>query len=221
MENLLNMMRTWDGLHQVSDGLRHATWSNPSSAAPEILITRKIVRKIYTLMISRESSSLLTCWLSIITIWNKEFANLDQILILEMNFRHVIFNHYLDVTLDLLDFALNKNINPGYWPHSDPAVIVRLVSTKVKILHVSASLVGQQWQKWAIYQSKCSSGRLCYSEQIIIRAAAATQRKVKEESVESLVSLEMSALTSLSLVSLVCLLDHKMIQLFDFYPAAI
>ena len=114
MENLLNMMRTWDGLHQVGDGLRHATWSNPSSAAPEILITRKIVRKIYTLMISRESSSLLTCWLSIITIWNKEFANLDQILILEMNFRHVIFNHYLDVTLDLLDFALNKNINPGY-----------------------------------------------------------------------------------------------------------
>ena len=185
MENLLNMMRTWDGLHQVGDGVRHATWSNPSSAAPEILITRKIVRKIYTLMISRESSSLLTCWLSIITIWNKEFANLDQILILEMNFRHVIFNHYLDVTLDLLDFALNKNINPGYWPHSDLAVIVRLVSTKVKILHVSASLVGQQWQKWAIYQSKCSSGRLCYSEQIIIRAAAATRRKVKEESVES------------------------------------
>ena len=69
---------------------------------------------------------------------------MDQILILEMNFRHVIFNHYLDVTLDLLDFALKKYKSGILWPHSDPAVIVRLVSTKVKILHVSASLVGQQ-----------------------------------------------------------------------------
>ena len=116
-------MRTRDEVHQVCDGLGHATWSNPSSPASEILITPgKIIRKIYTLMTAfrwvattRESSSLLTCWLSIITIWNEEFANLDQIFILEMNFRGIIFYHYLDVMLDLFDLVLKILIIKIIW----------------------------------------------------------------------------------------------------------
>ena len=123
-------MRTRDEVHQVCDGLCHATWSNPSSPASEILIltaagdskSRKIIRKIYTLMTAfrwvattRESSSLLTCWLSIITISNEEFANLDQIFILEMNSRGVIFYHYLDVMLDLFDLVLKILIIKIIW----------------------------------------------------------------------------------------------------------
>ena len=124
------MIRTRDEVHQVCDGLCHATWSNPSSPASEILIltaagdskSRKIIRKIYTLMTAfrwvattRESSSLLTCWLSIITISNEEFANLDQIFILEMNSRGVIFYHYLDVMLDLFDLVLKILIIKIIW----------------------------------------------------------------------------------------------------------
>ena len=116
-------MRTRDEVHQVCDGVCHATWSNPSSPASEILITPgKIIRKIYTLMTAfrwvattRESSSLLTCWLSIITISNKEFANLDQIFILEMNLWGVIFYHYLDVMLDLFDLVLKILIIKIIW----------------------------------------------------------------------------------------------------------
>ena len=93
-------------------------WSSP----PHHSRSRKIIRKIYTLMTAfrwgattRESSSLLTCWLSIITISNEEFANLDQIFILEMNFRGVIFYHYLDVMLDLFDLVLKILIIKIIW----------------------------------------------------------------------------------------------------------
>ena len=147
MENLLNMMRTWDGLHQVGDGVRHATWSNPSSAAPEILITRKIVRKIYTLMISRESSSLLTCWLSIITIWNEEFANLDQILILEMNFSAIIFYHYLDVMLDLFDLVLKILIIKIIW-----ASLCEMVFPGAEI--IDSFLIPKKWKSLAGMQTR-------------------------------------------------------------------
>ena len=93
-----------------------------SLSAPAESRSRKIIRKIYTLMTAfrwvattRESSSLLTCWLSIITIWNEEFANLDQIFILEMNSRGVIFYHYLDVVLDLFDLVLKILIIKIIW----------------------------------------------------------------------------------------------------------
>ena len=123
-------MRTRDEVHQFCDGLCHATWSNPSSPASEILITQpqqradhaKLSGRFTRLMTAfrwvattRESSSLLTCWLSIITISNEEFANLDQIFILEMNFRGVIFYHYLDVMLDLFDLVLKILIIKIIW----------------------------------------------------------------------------------------------------------
>ena len=142
---------------------------------------------------SRESSSLLTCWLSITTIWNEEFANLDQILILEMNSRRIIFNHYLDVMFYLFDLVMKiliRTTNVNSYPSWER---LHSVSRRVKML--SEGISGQQWQKWAINQTKWWWERLCYSEEIIIRAAATTRKR--RESVWALVSLEMFALTIL------------------------
>ena len=169
-------MRTLDEVHQFCDGLCHATWSNPSSPASEILITQpqqradhaKLSGRFTRLMTAfrwvattRESSSLLTCWLSIITIWNEEFANLDQIFILEMNFRGVIFYHYLDVMLDLFDLVLKILIIKIIWVSLCEMVFPRTEiidnfifnSKKVKIFGWDAdkgeeASGSSQWQEW-------------------------------------------------------------------------
>ena len=141
-------------------------WSPSTSRAG------RIIRKIYTLMTAfrwvattRESSSLLTCWLSIITIWNEEFANLDQIFILEMNSRGVIFYHYLDVMLDLFDLVLKiliikiirVRLCEMLFPR--PKIIDNFVFNSQKWNSVDA----RQWQEWSICLSKYCRVRLCYS----------------------------------------------------------
>ena len=83
----------------------------------------------------------------------------------------------------------------------------------------------QEWQEWAIYLAKYYRVRLCYSvgSQLERLLAGQSEPQSRRESVGSLVSLEMfwQLFTLLNLVSLVCLLDHKMIQLFDFYPLVV